>query len=72
MKKMNSSEHEILLVSKTMKEITDRRLFDRCQAIYLYLKGYKQEDIAEIILHSKKRFRLTLKFIKMMGWTVLN
>lgn len=25
-----------------MKEITDRRLFERYQAIYLSLKGYKQ------------------------------
>jgi hypothetical protein len=33
-----------------MKEITDRRLFERYQAIYLSLKGYKQRDIADIIL----------------------
>lgn len=47
-----------------MKETTDIRLFKRYQNIYLCLKGYKQKDIAEIILRSKKLFSLTPKSLK--------
>lgn len=64
---MNRSEHELSLVSNAMKEITNRRLFERYQAIYLSLKGYKQKDIADIILRSKKTVSSYLKLYKSDG-----
>lgn len=45
----------------------DRRLFERYQAIYLYLKGYRQKDIAEIILRSAKTVSSYIKIYKNEG-----
>lgn len=51
---MSQTHTEFLLVVEAMKKTDDRRMFERYQVIYLFLKGYKQKDIADIVLRSIK------------------
>ncbi len=44
---MNKQE-EILQVETAMKQAKDRRMYERYQAVFLSLKGYKQKEIAMI------------------------
>lgn len=46
--------HEIETLLIAMKETKNKRMYERYQALYLYLQGYTKEDIAKIIGRSEK------------------
>lgn len=54
MRAMCPNQPEIVDVEMAMKKTDNRRQFERYQVIYLYLKGFKQKEIAEIVLRSTK------------------
>lgn len=54
MRTMSQTQPEASLVKEAMKKTNDRRMFERYQVIHLYLKGYKQKDISDIVLRSTK------------------
>lgn len=44
-----SNQKQLVAVKEAMRCAKDRRHFERYQAIYLYLSGYKMKEIAQII-----------------------
>lgn len=51
---MMPTHQETLHVMEAMKHTSDRRMFERYQVIHLYLKGFQQKAISEIVMHSTK------------------
>ena len=45
---------QIAELRKAMKETKNQRLYERYQAVYLYLGGYKIKEIAQIMGHTRK------------------
>ena len=41
-------------LKRAMKKTKDQRLYERYQAVYLYLSGYKLKKIAQIMGHTRK------------------
>ncbi|GIO23384.1 hypothetical protein J11TS1_19650 [Oceanobacillus sp. J11TS1] len=62
-----TTEQETLRVMEAMKQTSDRRMFERYQVIHLYLKGFQQKDISEIVLRSKKTISSYIKAYKQGG-----
>lgn len=62
-----TTKKETLSIKKAMKETNDRRMFERYLAIHLYLKGYTNKDISDIILRSTKTISTYVKAYKERG-----
>lgn len=58
---------ETLRIMKAMKETNDRRMYERYQVVYLYLKGFKQKDISDIVLRSAKTVSSYIQAYKREG-----
>lgn len=43
-----SGKRELAKVEQAMKRVKDRRMYERYQALYLHLKGYSLEQIADV------------------------
>ena len=51
---MNTRQNEIDTLMALMKQTKDKRMFERYQAIQLYLQGYLKKDIVKIVGRSRK------------------
>ena len=51
---LNTHQNEIDTLAALIKQTKDKRMFERYQAIQLYLQGYSKKDIVNIVGRSRK------------------
>lgn len=60
--------HEVIQV---MKQATERRMYERYQAVYLYLKGKSMKEIAEILNRCKEKVNSYIQAYESVGLAAL-
>lgn len=61
------NKKQLAELQSAMKKATNRRLFERYQAVYLYLKGYTMKEIGEIIGRSRETVSTYISSYKKKG-----
>ncbi|AMA71700.1 helix-turn-helix domain-containing protein [Aneurinibacillus thermoaerophilus] len=64
---MNIHPTELQTVQQAMKQTKDKRMYERYQAISLFLQGYKYEQISAIIGRNKKTVGTYVKAYREQG-----
>lgn len=59
-------------VKQAMKKAKDRRMFERCQALYLYLQGTRAEEIAPLLNRSVKTVKGYIQAFEKGGLSALH
>lgn len=61
------NKKQLAELQNAMKKASNRRLFERYQAVYLYLKGYTMKEIGEIIGRSRETVSTYISSYKKEG-----
>lgn len=51
---MSNETKELTILFQAMKQAKERRMYERYQAVYLYLQGYSYKQVADVIGRSDK------------------